>query len=57
MRRKRIAKEHVGVWSAKIYTIEKIETLSNGQLIYILEPKERRDKPFYLRHELLLIPK
>ena len=56
-KKKNYAKEHVGVWSQKIYTIEKIERLSNDEPIYILEPKERRDKPFYLRHELLLIPK
>jgi len=56
-KKKDYAKEHIGVWSAKIYTIDKIEKLSNGQLIYILEPKERRDKPFYLRHEILLVPK
>jgi hypothetical protein len=56
-KKKNYAKEHVGVWSQKIYTIEKIERLSNDEPVYILEPKERRDKPFYLRHELLLIPK
>ena len=56
-KKKNYAKEHAGVWSRKIYTIDKIETLSNGQPIYIITPKESRDKPFYLRHELLLIPK
>ena len=56
-KKKNYAKEHVGVWSQKIYTIEKIERLSNDEPIYILEPKERRDKQLYLRHELLLIPK
>ena len=56
-KKKNYAKEHVGVWSSKLYTIDKIETLSTGQSIYILKPKESRDKPFYLRHELLLIPK
>jgi hypothetical protein len=56
-KKKNYAKEHVGVWSSKIYTIDKIERLSNNEPIYILEPKEKRDKPFYLRHELLLVPK
>ena len=56
-KKKNYAKEHVGVWSSKLYTIDKIETLSAGQSIYILTPKESRDKPFYLRHELLMIPK
>ena len=55
-KKKNYAKEHVSVWSSKIYTIDKIDSLPNNEQIYIISPKERRDKPFYLRHELLYIP-
>ena len=55
-KKKNYAKEHVGVWSTKVYTIDKIERLPNNEPTFIIKPKEQRDKPFYLRHELLLIP-
>ena len=56
-KKKEYAKEHVAVCSSKVFTIDKIERLANGEPIYIITPKGKRDKPFYLRHELLLIPK
>ena len=53
-KKKSYAKERVSVWSKEIYTITSEEE-SFGQTLYKIAPRPKKDKEFYLRHELLKV--
>jgi hypothetical protein len=53
-KKKSYAKERHSVWSKDIYTISK-EEQSFGQTLYKIAPKPKKEKEWFMRHELLKV--